>query len=69
MPIITQILTKNFENQRAYVTYYPNTGGTVTIGEVTLPYDYYSDYNYGNYVVYLQSAQKTCEFTISPPSS
>lgn len=58
------ISSNNFSGQTGTMTFYPDTGGTVSIGTVTLPYNYTSDYVYGTYSIYFPSYNKTCTVTI-----
>jgi len=69
MPQVVQITSENFEGQSALVTFYPCTGGTITIGYVTIPYNYEADYYYGTYTLYFPlPINETCEFSIPCPT-
>ena len=68
MPQVVQITSENFEGQIALVTFYPCTGGTITIGYVTIPYNYEADYYFGNYTLYFPEYNETCDFSIPCPT-
>lgn len=59
-----RISSNNFSGQTADITFYPDTGGTVNIGSVVIPYDYNSDYIYGTYDLYFSAYTKTCSLLI-----
>jgi hypothetical protein len=68
MPQVVQITSENFEGQIALVTFYPCTGGTITIGYVTIPYNYEADYYLGTYTLYFPEYNETCDFVIPCPT-
>ena len=68
MPEVVQITSQNFEGQIALVTFYPCTGGTITIGYVTIPYNYEADYYFGTYTLYFPEYNETCDFSIPCPT-
>jgi hypothetical protein len=68
MPQVVQITSENFEGQVALVTFYPCTGGTITIGYVTIPYNYEADYYLGTYTLYFPEYNETCDFIIPCPT-
>jgi hypothetical protein len=68
MSFTIRITTNNYSGQTADITYYPDTGGTISLGSQLLPYDYVTDYFYGAYVLYFASFNKTCEFYIEDPN-
>jgi hypothetical protein len=68
MPEVVQITSGNFEGQIALVTFYPCTGGTITIGYVTIPYNYEADYYFGTYTLYFPEYNETCDFLIPCPT-
>ena len=66
----TIILTSNnYSGQTANITYYPDTGGTISLGSVVVPYYYSTDYFYGTYELYFPIYNKTCTLYIDDPSS
>jgi hypothetical protein len=58
------ITTDNYDGQLADITFYPCSGGTINIGEVTLPYNYLSGYYYGTYNIYFPDFDKTCTLEV-----
>jgi hypothetical protein len=68
MPQVVQITSQNYEGQIALVTYNPCTGGTISIGYVTIPYNYEADYYLGTYTLYFPEYNETCEFVIPCPT-
>ena len=64
MSTTVRISSNNFSGQTANITFYPDTGGTVSIGDVVIPYDYTADYIYGNYDLYFSAYTKTCSLVI-----
>jgi hypothetical protein len=58
----------NYEGQIADITFYPATGGTVSIGQHEIPYSYISDYGFGTYNLYFSSYSQNCIVVVSPPS-
>ena len=67
MPTI-QIYSNNFSGQTGYLIFYPQTGGTINIGTVTLPYNYNTDYYYGTFVINFSGFSRTCNLQILAPS-
>ena len=65
MNITVRISSNNFSGQTGDLTFYPDTGGTINVGAVVIPYDYTDDYVYGQYDVYFSAYTKTCSITIS----
>jgi hypothetical protein len=45
------ISSVNYNGLSAVITFYPETGGTINIGTHTLPYNYVSDYLFGEYTL------------------
>ena len=69
-----KIVSTNYNGQTAVITFYPDTGGTINIGTVTLPYDYVAPYFYGTYSLFFPAFGSTCtlyveETAISPTPS
>jgi hypothetical protein len=64
MSTTIRISSNNFSGQTANITFYPDTGGTVNIGDVVIPYDYTADYIYGNYDLYFSAYTKTCSVIV-----
>ena len=49
-----------YSGQTANIVFNPDTGGTVDIGSVVLPYDYFVDYYYGTYNLTFPELNKNC---------
>jgi surface protein len=63
-----RISSDNYSGSTAFVTFEPTTGGTVTIGNTTVPFNYFNNYPYGIYYMYFSSIDYTCSFTVTPPT-
>jgi hypothetical protein len=50
----------NYSGYVANITFYPLTGGTISLGYHTIPYSYLSNFVYGSYDLYFSSASVTC---------
>jgi hypothetical protein len=59
-----RITSDNYDGQLANITFTPCSGGTINIGNVTLPYYYQSDYYYGIYNLYFPDFNKTCTLEV-----
>lgn len=64
-----QISSNNFAGHLADITFYPDTGGTVSYGYNLLPAIIDSDYIYGNYEIYISSDTKTCYSYVNNPNT
>jgi hypothetical protein len=62
------ITTENYDGQMAQITFYPSAGGSINLGTVLLPYEYYTDDFYGTYSIYIPSEDVTCEFRLITPT-
>ena len=63
-----QISSNNYSGQIANITFYPCTGGTISLGSQTIPYTYSSNYYYGQYSLYFSAYNSTCTYDIICPS-
>lgn len=63
-----QITSNNYSGQIADITFYPCSGGTISLGEHTIPYSYESTYYYGLYSLYFSAYNSTCTYDIVCPS-
>ena len=63
-----RILTNNYNGYRANIVYHPTTGGTRNLGLHVLPYDYISDFIYGEYLINIIKFDKTCVLNYPPPA-
>ena len=57
--------TRNYSGETAEITFYPETGGTINVGIQVVPYNYSTDYFFGNYELFFSAYNFTCDFTIS----
>ena len=62
------ITTENYDGQMAQITFYPTAGGSINLGTVLLPYEYYTDDFYGRYSIYIPSKDVTCELRFITPT-
>ena len=60
-----EITSVNYNGQTANVTFSADTGGIISIGYVTLPYQFTSDYIYGTYDLYFPIYGTHCYLVIS----
>lgn len=63
-----RINSTNYNGQTADITFSPATGGTEVISGITIPYEYTSDFVYGDYSVYFTSFNKTCPLNVPVPN-
>jgi len=63
------ITSANYNGQIGDITFYPDTGGTVTIGNQLMPYTFYTDYYYGSFEIYFSGTSKTCYAYMDNPST
>lgn len=59
-----QISSNNYSGQTANITFYPCSGGTLSLGTQVIPYSYSSDYYYGQYSLYFSGYNSTCVYDI-----
>lgn len=55
-----QISSVNYNGQTADITFYPDTGGTISLGSQILPYTVELNYIYGTYELYFPLTDNTC---------
>ena len=67
MPTVL-ISSINYSGQVSDITFYPQTGGTVSLGSQFIPYYYTADYIYGTYSLFFSAFGNTCEYEIIPPT-
>jgi len=64
-----QILTTNYSGQIADIVFSPCSGGTINLGSQTLPYNYVSEYIYGDYeLTFSGYGGSVCYLNIPCPS-
>lgn len=59
------ISTNNYSGETAQITFYPETGGTINVGTHIIPYNYITNYFYGNYELYFSAYNYSCSFSIN----
>jgi len=64
-----QISSNNFNNHIADITFYPDTGGTQSLGSHLIPYTVGLDYVYGVYELYFSADNRTCFTYLNDPNS
>jgi hypothetical protein len=52
MAVGIRVLSDNLSGQTVNVTFNPYSGGTIDIGEQTIPFNYLNPYYFGDYDVY-----------------
>jgi hypothetical protein len=67
MAIGIRITSNNLNGKVANVTFNPSTGGTINIGDVTIPFNYITEFPYGTYQVYVPFYDYTYDLTINQP--
>jgi hypothetical protein len=65
MSATIKIGSNNYSGQTADITFFPETGGTISIGNQIIPYNYITDYFYGVYNLYFSKYDYTCVFNLS----
>jgi hypothetical protein len=68
MAIGVRILSNNLSGLTTNVTYYPESGGTISLGEKVFPFDYLSSYYYGIYSCYVPTYDYTYNLNVIAPS-
>jgi len=68
MSVTIQITSDNFNNEIADITFYPDTGGTVSYGYNLIPALITTDYPYGNYELYFSANGRTCFSSVEIPT-
>lgn len=68
MSNVIQITSNNFNGQYADITFYPCSGGSISLGYQLLPYDYAQDNYEGTYDIYVSAYTLTCQLVIACPS-
>jgi hypothetical protein len=63
-----QLQSTNYNGQIADITFYPCSGGTISLGNQTIPYTYTNDNYEGTYDLYFSAFNQTCQLVITCPS-
>jgi len=69
MSIGVRIFSNNLSGETVGVTFSPFTGGTIDLGEQTIPFNNLTSYPYGTYEVYVPSYDYTYEVVINQGTS
>jgi hypothetical protein len=64
-----RIKSNNFNGKSVDITFNPFSGGTINLGTQTIPYDYVSSNNEGDYSIYIPEFNKTCPLRVGIPPS
>jgi hypothetical protein len=65
MAIQIQIQSTNYNGQIAAITFYPCSGGTISLGSQTIPYIYTNDNYEGTYDLFFSAFSQTCQLVIT----
>ena len=68
MAIQIQIQSTNYNGQLADITFYPCSGGSISLGVQTIPYTYTNDNYEGTYDLFFSAFSQTCQLVIVCPS-
>ena len=68
MALGIEILSNNLSGQTTLVTYYPQSGGTISLGTKVFPFIYLSSYYYGVFDCYVPTYNYTYSLTILEPT-
>jgi hypothetical protein len=60
-----QLQSTNYNGQIADITFYPCSGGTISLGNQTIPYIYTNDNYEGTYDLYFSAFNQTCQLVIT----
>jgi hypothetical protein len=60
-----QLQSTNYNGQIADITFYPCSGGTISLGNQTIPYTYTNDNYEGTYDLYFSAFNQTCQLVIT----
>lgn len=63
-----QLQSTNYNGQLANITFYPCSGGTISLGYQTIPYTYTNDNYEGTYDLFFSAFNQTCQLVITCPS-
>jgi len=68
MAIQIQLQSTNYNGQLADITFYPCSGGTISLGYQTIPYTYTNDNYQGTYNLFFSAFSQTCQLVITCPT-
>jgi hypothetical protein len=63
-----QLQSTNYNGQLADITFYPCSGGTISLGYQTIPYTYTNDNFQGTYDLFFSAFNQTCQLVITCPT-
>ena len=63
-----QLQSTNYNGQIADITFYPCSGGTISLGYQTIPYTYTNDNYEGTYDLFFSAFNQTCQLVITCPT-
>jgi hypothetical protein len=63
-----EILSDNLSGRTSYVTYLPDTGGTINLGVQIIPFNYLTNYYYGTYEIYVPTYNYTYSLIVPNPN-
>jgi hypothetical protein len=63
-----QLQSTNYNGQLADITFYPCSGGTISLGYQTIPYTYTNDNYQGTYDLFFSAFNQTCQLVITCPT-
>jgi hypothetical protein len=63
-----QLQSTNYNGQLADITFYPCSGGTISLGYQTIPYTYTNDNYEGTYDLFFSAFNQTCQLVITCPT-
>ena len=68
MAIQIELQSTNYNGQLADITYYPCSGGTISLGYQTIPFTYTNDNYEGTYDLFFSAFSQTCQLVITCPT-
>jgi hypothetical protein len=63
-----QLQSTNYNGQLADITFYPCSGGSISLGYQTIPYTYTNDDYEGTYDLFFSAFSQTCQLVITCPT-
>ena len=63
-----QLQSTNYNGQLADITFYPCSGGTISLGYQTIPFTYTNDNYEGTYDLFFSAFSQTCQLVITCPT-
>ena len=66
--MIVNILSNNFSGETTNITFSSSTGGTQVITGATIPYEFSTQWGYGNYSIQIPTYSKSCPLSVPEPT-